>query len=476
MSEFIVAFRKSPESEGIAQLYADGPDSLRASNENEFYYKFLRYFDDLNHLKYLDHIRFIDAGVESSEKNRWASYVATGKRALRDLRSSLGESEDSLMGLRNILGNIGSILKYPSSDLLKVSEPFDAVVVAAGPSLDLEIENLKLIQNRALIISVDASLRTLLEHGIEPHLVACTERGIEVLPFFEKLPANLRTKLVAQGTVTPELFKTYSAEKFVSFKYSSNFLWLPFKRSRHWVGASVAHLCYRLATSMGAKSVALVGQDLAYHPKTLQSHGKVVAYPGWSEGDTFDNRREEFKASYVPGNTIEWVPSNPMWGNFADEYTEIIADAKVSTFNTSQLGRKISGTEFISLSDWMKRLGDKPIQLFRAPDTEANSKVLAQRMLDKIKDAKFHLTGLQSRKDYEGVLEVPHFLELVLEIVITQFVKAENERFGTSGSAAIAAEQNFLSFVSQKIPAILEILADAQSQVDSFLASGTSDQ
>ena len=87
---------------------------------------------------------------------------------------------------------------------------------------------------------------------------------------------------------------------------------------------------------------------------------------------------------------------------------------------------------------------------------------------------------IQSTSNYQGVyekiLQVPHFLELVLEVVITQFVKAENERWGTDSQTARLAEKEFLKFLEKKLSPILTILADAKSQVDAFLASERSTQ
>lgn len=466
---FIVALKRESQTDHRAHLYLEGPGSLEVRSQDEFYFKLLRFFDDLDRLKFIDHIVFSPFGVESSDIPKWRAYVETGKRALRDLRSSLGSGDDSLMGLRNIMANLEAIVSLPSSDLIQVSKPFHAVVVAAGPSLDLEIEKLRSIQKNVLIIAVDAVLRTLLDKGIHPHLVCCTERGVETLPFFSNIPKNIKTILVGQGTVHPDVFKIYPGPKSVSFKFSSNFLWLPMKRKHHWIGGSVAHLCYRLAASMGAQSIALVGQDLAYHPETLQSHGNVVAYPGWSEGDTFENRRSEFHASYVEGNWLKQVPSNPMWGTFASEYAEMISDAKIPTFNTSKYGRKILGAKPMSFEEWIRGIARPSVQV-EIPTENSEKTQDREALREKLDDALNRLGELRQKivsgetdsSLYQVLLQYPHFLELVMEVVITDYVKAENARWGFQD---LGAEREFLDAVAARLQEILSILDDARHKI-----------
>src|SRR5947207_12101996 len=45
------------------------------------------------------------------------------------------------------------------------------VIVSAGPSLDLNIEELRGIEDRCFILSVDTALRPLLAAGVTPHAV-----------------------------------------------------------------------------------------------------------------------------------------------------------------------------------------------------------------------------------------------------------------------------------------------------------------
>ena len=73
---------------------------------------------------------------------------------------------------RNILTNIPEIIKNPGIEPLKEKrKKKPAICVAAGPSLDKNIQLLSRIKSRALIICADGALKVLLRHGIKPDIV-----------------------------------------------------------------------------------------------------------------------------------------------------------------------------------------------------------------------------------------------------------------------------------------------------------------
>ena len=101
-------------------------------------------------------------------------YYIQVMKALREAMifevSKYGNSpEDSLIGMENMLINIDEIVSNPGIKLL-----FDkfkgrpAVVVATGPSLNINKHLLKGLEDKALIIAVDASLKVLMHIGIKP--------------------------------------------------------------------------------------------------------------------------------------------------------------------------------------------------------------------------------------------------------------------------------------------------------------------
>lgn len=471
--KFIIALSPEHDPQKHAQLYLEGqqPNALGISSTQDFYPKFMGFMDELKNLKYLDHCLFMTDHLTEGDRQRLDLYVREARRAVRDLKEMFGSGDDSLYGLKNILANIPAILKYSSSDRIEVRpSDFNAVVVSAGPSLDLEYENLKKLKGRALIICVDAVLRSLLDQGIEPDIVCCTERGEETLPFFENLPANLKTILVAQATVSSKVFDLYPGPKAISFKMTSHFQWLRLNRQLHPLGGSVAHLCYQMGVSLGAKSMALVGQDLAYHPTTFQTHGQVMAYPEWSEGDTFENRKADAQAFLVPGNTYAQVPSNPAWNIFAEEFHRLIAQSGVSTTNTSQLGRKLKGAAFQSLKDWaagLKSQDEIQISVPMQNETQAQDReILRSRISDSITYLTELYHQLETSQDvnasYQRFTQDLMALELLLEILIREYISSENQIFANP-STQTETKQAFLNRAKARINEVLGLLRSAMS-------------
>ncbi len=84
---------------------------------------------------------------------------------------------DSLIGVENMLDNINEIVFNPGINLLyNKFRNRPAVVVSTGPSLNKNKHLLKGLEDKALIVSADASLKILLEMGVKPHLVTSLER------------------------------------------------------------------------------------------------------------------------------------------------------------------------------------------------------------------------------------------------------------------------------------------------------------
>lgn len=79
---------------------------------------------------------------------------------------SFGNVDDELNQLNNALHNFKSgvkLFRKPGQSL-----PVPVCIVGSGPSLDERIEDLRALQDKAIIISSGTALRALLKHGIKP--------------------------------------------------------------------------------------------------------------------------------------------------------------------------------------------------------------------------------------------------------------------------------------------------------------------
>lgn len=167
----------------------------------------------------------------------------------------------------NIARNIGWYAASPSlARLHKCHQGDPAVIVSAGPSLRKNKHLLKDLQGRAVIIAVQTTLQPLLEMGIEPDFVTSLDYHEICTRFFEKLPATLKTELIAEPKANNAIFKMNPGPLTVLGNDFAEGL-LREMNLRHTTlqpGATVAHLAYYLAEHIACDPIIFVGQDLGF--------------------------------------------------------------------------------------------------------------------------------------------------------------------------------------------------------------------
>jgi len=141
-----------------------------------------------------------------------------------------------------------------------------AVIVSAGPSLRKNKHLLKDLQGKAVLISVQTMLQPLLEMGIEPHFVTSLDYHDICTRFFEKLPKNLKTELVAEPKATSKIFSLHPGPlSLLGNDFAESLLReMKLNKEKLPAGATVAHLAYCLAEYLGCNPIVFVGQDLGF--------------------------------------------------------------------------------------------------------------------------------------------------------------------------------------------------------------------
>ncbi len=164
-----------------------------------------------------------------------------------------------MIDCRTISGMIGSF-------------PLDlpAIVVAAGPSLEKNVEVLKQAKGKAFIICVDTAIPFLLRHGIIPDM-ACTIDAAKGIRHFEgpelhHLPLAISTDsnyevLEYIGELNPYYISTTNDYYQHLFEERENSV------GYFDGGGSVGTTCFKLVAEIGFRTIILVGQDLAFTDK-----------------------------------------------------------------------------------------------------------------------------------------------------------------------------------------------------------------
>ena len=186
---------------------------------------------------------------------------------------------NSRITCRNVANNLPVYLSTPPINILRDRfKGVPAVLVAAGPSLQGELDRLAGLQDRAVIICVQTTFKTLLDRGIRPHFVTSLDYHEMSRRFFEDISDFSQTHLVAEPKATWHVLDAYGGPISVLYNSFAHLCLGPALAGRDGLkaGATVAHLSLYLAVYLGCEPIVLVGQDLAYTNHVYYSPGVPI--------------------------------------------------------------------------------------------------------------------------------------------------------------------------------------------------------
>jgi hypothetical protein len=137
------------------------------------------------------------------------------------------------------------------------------VIVSTGPSLDKNIDLLREVKNKALIISVGSALKPLLMRNIIPDFFIIIDPQIETYYQIQGFE-NLNIPFIYLATAASYTVSEYKGIKLIACQEKE---YLRQQDKPEYVvdsGGSVATTALDIAIKMGGSPVILVGQDLAY--------------------------------------------------------------------------------------------------------------------------------------------------------------------------------------------------------------------
>lgn len=288
----------------------------------------------------------------------------------------------------NSVMNFSEVLKTPNV-LMENNGCFrnhQAILIAAGPSLDLEIENLRRIKEEKLayLFSVGSAISTLIEHGIYPDAM-CTydPQGINQ-KVFEKVYASEITSIpmIFGSSVGFETLERYQGPKFHMITsqdtVSKYFLKVNDKQELLTVAdaPSIAVMTLELLQKLEFKEIILVGQNLAFKDKAYYAGG--IDYGKQGDKNLTDSLFEVMDVSEKN------VLTNESLNQMRKELEGRIAQTTIPVINTTVGGAAIEGTNFQHLEEVIKRL-NVPLKINAFSTLEAgniyDSKLLKSTLL-----------------------------------------------------------------------------------------------
>ncbi|UDQ96535.1 6-hydroxymethylpterin diphosphokinase MptE-like protein [Lentisphaerota bacterium WC36G] len=200
----------------------------------------------------------------------------------------------------NQIKSLPYLVKQNSIQLLKDKfKDFNAIMVAAGPSLSDAIPYLKKIQNNAVIISVGTALKTLIANGINPHFTIAIDSSNITPKQFENVDLT-NTIGILSPMLQEVILKKFTNNSF--FFTSHNLLiineWLT--KTDHLTfpqlvtSGTVSISALDLARFLGCKNIYSIGLDLAYS-NDGHTHAKDGIY---SEAKAYNNLTVQVAGNY----------------------------------------------------------------------------------------------------------------------------------------------------------------------------------
>ncbi len=265
----------------------------------------------------------------------------------------LNDVERAGMNMENAIYNLQYI--YHGDSICRfehvLPENIPVIVVAGGPSLEKNVDQLKEYKDRSFIIAVDRVANFLSQHGIIPHAYitvdACKPmelfeaEGISKVPWFLYTIAHYRAveKIAASRLIFCSAVYEYARHLFELCGCDLINL---------VNGGTVASVAVTVAIYLGSRNIILIGQDLAY------SEDKYHA------GETpVDIDKQGKQLLDVPGFYGNTVKTELGFKNYIDWYQAFALNRPDITFiNATEGGAYLEGMLHMSLKEAMARYTD----------------------------------------------------------------------------------------------------------------------
>lgn len=257
----------------------------------------------------------------------------------------------------NIILNMNKYLgSAPFSYLKDKLGGYPALIVGSGPSLDLEIDNIKKIRENALVFAAGTSIQGLMSYEIKPDLIGAIDGSEKFADAFRNLNYHdipmLYTSMVKTSVIEPihqNLFHCFvHTDILTKYLMQGCNMNIPTFNSTF----SVTGLLVQAAVYMGCNPIIFVGQDMSYPNK--QFYARNITHFNDKEIEEFQLSMQE-QINNVDGGVN---PTNKAMLNTLlnlEETIRIQGDT-VKFINSSKHGAVIKGADYLPLSQVYEKL------------------------------------------------------------------------------------------------------------------------
>ncbi|MEN2998457.1 MAG: 6-hydroxymethylpterin diphosphokinase MptE-like protein [Brevinematia bacterium] len=226
------------------------------------------------------------------------SFIQDWEKVIKKVMGNLEINRNTLkrfgnVWVKNLLLSIHSVIKTKGvRKLFGAFGGMDAVVVGAGPSLDRDIERLKLLYQSCVVISVDTSWGYLVSNSVIPDIVVTVDPQLRNFIYILQSKCYGDTIFVCDSMYSAIIYDFVPTQNVFTFD-SPLKLWNLVKREfgiekgEVMVGGSVVCSAIDLANRIGCSRVLLFGVDLSFPRKRVYAKGNFCEVENFISSNVF---------------------------------------------------------------------------------------------------------------------------------------------------------------------------------------------
>ncbi|MBN1041176.1 motility associated factor glycosyltransferase family protein [Clostridium botulinum] len=272
----------------------------------------------------------------------------------------------SQMWLNNTIRLLECINKIPN--IKSIEERFSnvpVVIVSAGPSLEKNMELLKKLENKALIVAVGSAVNILEKKNISPHVIMGFDGQEMEARIFQSLK-NTKPIFIFGPSIHYKAVESYSGLK-MSLILNNDIPMIRFYEKLGVevdaldCGPSVSNIAMVFAHYIKAPQIMLIGQDLAYTNGVRYADGGIHNHKVSNEENL--KKYGYDKAIDIHGEEVYTKGDLIGIKNWFEEYLKVYKD-EIKVYNCTEAGLPIKGAENMKFRDAIDKFCVKEFHIY----------------------------------------------------------------------------------------------------------------
>ncbi len=247
-----------------------------------------------------------------------------------------------------------------------------AVVVAAGPSLEKNVEEIRRAQGKAVIIAVSTAMKVLLGRGIQPDLTAIIDYHNVSGRYFEAVDPSEAAPVVCDSKANAAAIQSYPGVKLFGNDHLMNTLLdgVPGDKENLLMSATVAHAAFDMARTLGCDPIIMTGLDLSYPQGRHHVAGTAQQEQHFNETSRFYTfEMKEVEWYFLHRNRLMEVPAigggttytSDIFFSYLREFEKLFRETQQQIIDATEGGAKKKFTVEMTLNDALDQFATREL-------------------------------------------------------------------------------------------------------------------